>query len=261
MSIDVRRDGVIATITINRPDALNAFSTDQIQEMIEQLESVAADDAIRAVIITGAGDKAFVAGADIQEMSGKTRDEALEFARQGHRMCNTIESMPKPVIAAINGFALGGGCEIALACDVRVASENAMMGQPEVLLGIPPGWGGTQRLPRIVGMGYAKELIFSGRRIGAEEAHRMGLVNSVCSRDALLEEARAMALSFLKNAPGAVALSKQLINQTVESPISHGKHAEMTRFADAFNGAEQKEGMKAFLERRKPSYSYSESDA
>ncbi len=260
MSIEVQKEDALAIVTINRPDALNAFTTELILEMTDKMKEIAADDSVRVVIITGAGEKAFVAGADIQEMSEKDHDGAVAFSRRGHKMCDAIEAMPQPVIAAINGFALGGGCEIAMACDVRLAAEQAKLGQPEVSLGIPPAWGGTQRLPRIIGIGRAKEIIFSGRQVSAQEALGIGLVNGVYPADQLMDEAKKLAASFMKNAPGAVAASKKLMNRTMETSISSGNIHESKLFAEAFNGEEQSEGMEAFLERRKPSYSHPATD-
>lgn len=260
MSIDVQKEDAIVIVTINRPEALNAFTTEQILEMTDTVKELAGDDSVRVVIITGAGEKAFVAGADIQEMSEKDHDGAVAFSRRGHKMCDAIEAMPQPVIAAINGFALGGGCEIAMACDVRLAAEKAKLGQPEVSLGIPPAWGGTQRLPRIVGIGRAKEIIFSGRQVEAQEALDIGLVNGVYPADQLMSEAKKLATSFMKNGPGAVAASKKLVNRTMETSISSGNIHESKLFAEAFNGEEQSEGMEAFLERRTPSFSYPATD-
>ncbi len=254
MAIEVTREPGIAIVTVNRPDALNAFNTELILEMTEQIKQLADDDSVRAVIITGAGDRAFIAGADIQEMSEKDHDGAVAFSRRGHKLCDAIESMPQPVIAAINGFALGGGCEIAIACDIRLAADHAKLGQPEVGLGIPPAWGGTQRLPRIVGIGRAKEIVFSGRHVGAAEAKEIGLVNAVHPASDLLDEAKKLARTFLEKGPNALAASKKLINRTMETSMATGNIHESKLFAEAFNGDEQREGMEAFLERRSPSF-------
>jgi enoyl-CoA hydratase len=260
MSIEVRKEDGIAYITINREDALNAFTTEMILELTDRAKEIAEDESVRVAILTGAGEKAFVAGADIQEMSEKDHDGAVAFSRRGHKMCDALEAMPQPVIAVINGFALGGGCEIAMACDVRLAAEHAKLGQPEVALGIPPAWGGTQRMPRIIGIGRAKEIIFSGRRLSAQEALDIGLVNGVYPADQVMDEAIKLARTFMENAPRAVAASKKLMNRTMETSISSGNIHESKLFAAAFDGEEQSEGMEAFLERRKPSYSYSHTD-
>lgn len=260
MSIDVSKEDAIATITINRPDALNAFTTELILEMHERIKELSEDDSIRVVLVTGAGEKAFIAGADIQEMSEKDHDGAVAFSRRGNKLCDAIEAMPQPVIAVINGFALGGGCEIAMACDIRLAAESATLGQPEVGLGIPPAWGGTQRLPRIVGIGRAKEIIFSGRHIGATEAKEIGLVNNVYPADQVMDEAKKLAATFLEKGPEALAASKKLINRTMETSLATGTIHESKLFAAAFNGEEQSEGMEAFLERRKPGFARSSLD-
>jgi enoyl-CoA hydratase len=209
---------------------------------------------VRAIIVTGAGDRAFIAGADIAEMKDKSPSEALAFARLGQAVCSAIEAAPQPVIAAINGYALGGGCEIALACDIRLASETAVLGQPEVALGVPPGWGGTQRLPRVIGPGLARELIYTGRRVGAEEALRIGLVNAVYPPAELLERARALAAEIARNAPVAVRLSKEAIRRGLDVDLAAGLALEAQAFALAFSTADQREGMSAFLEKRSPEF-------
>lgn len=260
MAIEVRKEDAIAYITIDRPDALNAFTTEMILEMHDRVNELSEDDSVRVVIVTGAGDKAFIAGADIQEMSEKDHDGAVAFSRRGNKLCDALEAMPQPVIAVLNGFALGGGCEIAMACDIRLAADSATLGQPEVGLGIPPAWGGTQRLPRIVGIGRAKEIIFSGRHISAQEAKEIGLVNAIYPADQLMDEAKKLAGTFLEKAPGALSSSKKLINRTMETSLATGTIHESKLFALAFNGEEQSEGMEAFLERRKPSFAKSSLD-
>jgi enoyl-CoA hydratase len=259
MAFEIHKEDGIATITINRPDALNAFSTEMILEFTDLVKEIGSDKDVRVVIITGSG-KAFVAGADIQEMSEKDHDGAVAFSRRGNKMCDAIEQMPQPVIAVVNGFALGGGCEIALACDIRLAVDKAKFGQPEVGLGIPPGWGGTQRLPRIVGIARAKEIIFSGRHVDADEALEIGLVSALYPADEIMDAAKKMAFSFMENGPEAVAASKKLINRTMETSLSSGTIHESKLFAAAFNGEEQSEGMEAFLERRKPGFARSAAD-
>lgn len=254
MPIDVTRDGHVATITINRPDALNAFNSEQLQALLQQVLELGVESEIRAIVLTGAGDRAFSAGADIEEMRTKTPAEALEFSRLGQALCDAIEDLPQPVIAAINGFALGGGSEVALACDIRLASENAQLGQPEVALGILPGWGATQRLPRVVGLGLAKDLILTGRRIGAEEALRIGLVSSVYPREQLLAEARKRAEQIAANGPVAVKFAKDALNQALDVNLEAGLSYEASVFAVCFSTTDQHEGMTAFLERRKATF-------
>src|SRR3954470_22431597 len=203
MAIDVEvRDGV-AIVTMNRPEALNAFSPEQLDWLSGALHEVGLNRAVRAVVLTGAGDRAFAAGADIRAMAGMNAAERLEFARKGRAVASARERLPQPVIAAVNGYAFGGGCELAIACDIRLASENARFAQPEVGLGIPPGWGGSQRLPRLVGPGYAAEMILTGRQVAADEALRIGLVNAVHPLPRLLPEAMALAAQIGKNGPQA----------------------------------------------------------
>lgn len=254
MSIDVTRDGAVATVTVNAPERLNALSSDMLEGLAAAFREIGSDDAVRAVIFTGAGDRAFIAGANIKEMATKSRDEALEFGRLGHAVASAIESLPQPVIAAVNGFALGGGCELALACDIRHCSENAVFAQPEVQLGIPPGWGGTQRLARIVGPGYAAEMIYTGKRIDAQEALRIGLVNAVHPASDLMDEVRSLATSIAQAGPQAVRASKRLIGLARGSNAAGALAEEARTFADMFEGDEQREGMAAFVEKRKPAF-------
>lgn len=254
MAVDVERSGQIATITLNRPEVLNAFNTEQMEALRDRVAELRADESIRVIIVTGAGDRAFAAGADIAEMRDKSPSEALAFARLGQGVCSALETAPQPVIAAVNGFALGGGCEIALACDIRLASENAVLGQPEVGLGIPPGWGGTQRLTRLVGQGLAKELILSGRHVKAEEAARIGLVNAVYPREELMDKARELAEQIAANAPVAVRFAKEAINRAPDVDLETGLAFEAQAFALCFDTADQREGMGAFLERRKAEF-------
>lgn len=253
MAVDLERDGVIATITINRPAALNAFDAAQLDALLARVAEVSADATIRAVIVTGAGERAFIAGADIKAMQALTPLEARAFATLGHRVCAAIERAPQPTIAAINGFALGGGCEVALACDIRLAAMGASLGQPEVGLGILPGWGGTQRLPRLVGAGLAKEIIFTGRRVGAEEALRIGLVNAVYLADELLPQARALAAQIAANSPLAIRHAKEAIGHAF-GETAGGFEQEAQLFALLFGSADQREGMAAFVERRKAQF-------
>lgn len=255
MSIDVSRAGAVVTVTVNAPDQLNILGNDQLLELTAAFEKIAADRTLGAVILTGAGQRAFIAGANIKEMATKTREEALEFARLGHALTTRIETLPQPVIAAVSGFALGGGCEVALACDIRHCAENAVFAQPEVKLGALPGWGGTQRLPRVVGPGYAAEMIYSGRRIDATEALRVGLVNAVHPQGELLPNVEALAREIASAGPDAVRSSKRLIALTRSSAAQAGLSEEARSFAELFDGDQQKEGMAAFLEKRQPSFS------
>ena len=253
MSIDIERADAVALITMNRPEALNAFNTAQLAELLAAVRQVGSEEAIRAIVITGAGDRAFAAGADIKELEAKTPLEAKAFAELGHAVCAALERAPQPTIAAINGFALGGGCEIALACDIRLAAERAVLGQPEVALGIFPGWGGTQRLPRLIGSGLAKELIFTGRRVNAAEALRIGLVNAVHPAQELLVKARELALQIAAQGPLAVRHAKIAMNHAF-GETTGGFEQEQQLFALLFGTADQREGMGAFTARRKPNF-------
>jgi len=254
MPIDVERSGHVATITLNRPDVLNAFNTEHLETLLHEIDALSANREIRVVVLTGAGERAFAAGADIAEMREKSPSEALAFARLGQSICSAIEAAPQPYIAAVNGYALGGGCEISLACDIRVASENAALGQPEVSLGIPPGWGGTQRLTRLIGPGMARELIYTGRRVKADEAARIGLVNAVYPLSELMEKAHEMAATIAANAPVAISFSKNAILQSFDVQLDAGLAYEASVFALSFDTNDQKEGMSAFLERRKADF-------
>jgi enoyl-CoA hydratase len=252
MTVDLARDGSVATITLNRPDALNAFNSAQLNEFVTRLAEVREDRTVRAVILTGAGDRAFAAGADIKEMVDLDRAGGLSFGRLGHAITRGVETLPQPVIAAVNGFALGGGCELALAADFRICSENAVFAQPEVGLGIPPGWGGSQRLVRAIGPGMAAELILTGRRVKAEEALRIGLVNAVYPGAELLDQARALATNIAANSPLAVRASKRLMQLAFNGQMVSGLDTELQLFADAFATVDQKRGMRAFVDKRSP---------
>jgi enoyl-CoA hydratase len=252
MAVDVEIEQSVATIQLNRPEALNAFNTDQLNALLDALRGLRENKSVRVLIITGAGDRAFAAGADIKTMSGMSKAEGLAFAQLGHSVAYAIESLPVPVIAAVNGFALGGGCELALACDIRLASENAVFGQPEVTIGVPPGWGGSQRLPRLIGPGLAAEMIFTGRRVDAAEAHRIGLVNRVYPKAELLDQAREMAGTIAKNSPLAVAAAKRAIQTAFNGNVGSGLDTEARLFAALFETNDQREGMLAFLEKRSP---------
>lgn len=250
-TILVEYTGHVATITINRPKALNALSTLVLTEMNEALNEVEANQDVYALVITGAGDKSFVAGADIAEMKDKSVEEAATYGEFGNKVFRRIETLRFPVIAAINGFALGGGCELAMSCDIRVASENAVFGQPEVGLGITPGFGGTQRLARLVGAGVAKEMIFGARNIKADRAYAIGLVNSVVPAEDLMASVMKMANGIAKNAPIAVAYAKKAINDGLQTDIDGGIAIEVREFSNCFATEDQTYGMTCFLEKAK----------
>ncbi len=240
----------IALLTIDRPKALNALNSSVLEELDQAIDAVDLQE-VRVLIITGSGEKSFVAGADIGEMSNLTKEEGSAFAKKGNDIFRKIESLPIPVIAAINGFALGGGCELSMACDIRLCSENAVFGQPEAGLGITPGFGGTQRLARIIGIGRAKELIFSTSNIKADEAYRIGLVNHVYPIEELLPQAKKLASRIAGNAPIAVRNCKKAINDGLQTDIDSAIVIEENLFGDCFETHDQKEGMGAFLEKRK----------
>ncbi|MCS6803033.1 MAG: enoyl-CoA hydratase-related protein [Chloroflexota bacterium] len=248
------REGPLAIVTINRPQALNALNEAALEAMAATFAELAADDGCRVIIVTGAGDRAFIAGADIAAMAAMTADDARRFMQLGQRVCNRIESAPQVVIGAINGYALGGGCEVALACDLRIAADRAKLGLPEVTLGIIPAWGGTQRLPRIVGIGLAKQLIYTGQQIDAAEAYRIGLVNQVVSAAELMPAARAAADAILRNGPLAVRAAKDVLETTQDADLPRGLMAELEAEVRLFATADRLEGMTAFLERRPPRY-------
>lgn len=248
--INYEVEGAVAVLTINRPKALNALNSavlDEINEVIDAIDL----DTVRALILTGAGEKSFVAGADIGEMSTLTKAEGEAFGKKGNDVFRKIETLPIPVICAINGFALGGGCEISMACDIRICSENAVFGQPEVGLGITPGFGGTQRLARTVGIGMAKQLIFTGRNIKAPEALRIGLVNAVYPAEELMPAAKKMASIIAGNAPIAVRNCKKAINDGLQVGIDEAIVIEEKLFGDCFETEDQKYGMAFFLDRNK----------
>ena len=243
-------EGQIGIITINRPKALNALNSAVLDELDKTLDAVD-QEAIRCLILTGAGEKSFVAGADIGEMSTLTKAEGEAFGKKGNDVFRKLETFPIPVIAAVNGFALGGGCEISMSCDIRICSENAVFGQPEVGLGITPGFGGTQRLARIVGTGKAKEMIYGARNIKAEEAHRIGLVNNVYPAEELMPAAKKLASTIARNAPIAVRNCKRAINEGIQVDMDQAIVIEEKLFGSCFETCDQKEGMNAFLEKRK----------
>ena len=254
MAIDLAFHNHIAIITINHQDKLNALNGERLQSLSLRLEEASLNPDCRVIVLTGAGDRAFVAGADISAMASMTQAEASVFAELGHAVARSIEQAPQPVIAAINGFALGGGCELALACDIRIAAANAVFAQPEVALGIPPGWGGTQRLPRVIGPGMASDLILTGRRVDAAEALRIGLVNAVFPASELIAKALELAEQIAANSPLAVRTSKRLMAIVQGSGYEAGLAAEAAAFAAEFGSPDQIEGMTAFLEKRKPEF-------
>ena len=247
----IAKEGHVATITINRPKALNALSTAVLTDLNAALDEVAADQDVYALIITGAGEKSFVAGADIAEMKDKSVEEAAEYGKFGNAVFRKIETFRCPVIAAVNGFALGGGCELAMSCDIRVASENAVFGQPEVGLGITPGFGGTQRLARLVGAGIAKEMIYTARNIKADRAAQIGLVSKVVAAEELSATVMKMAQGIAKNAPIAVAYAKKAINNGLQTDIDSGIAIEVEEFSNCFATEDQTYGMTCFLEKVK----------
>ena len=246
--------GEIAIITINRPDKLNALNSGVIHEMQEALRQLHREKETRCVIITGAGEKAFVAGADIGELKDMSPWEAVKFVEDGQHLMNRLEGSRLPVIAAINGFALGGGCELIMATDIRLASKSAVFGMPEVKLGLIPGFGGTQRLPRLVGKGKAMELILSAETIDADEARRIGLVDEVYEPDKLMEEAKKLAETITKRSPAAVALAKRSIMRSFESSLKEGCSFESVQFGVANSTKDKAEGVAAFMEKRKPNF-------
>ena len=242
--------GSYAVITISREKALNALNSQVLDELNETLDAVNLEE-VRCLILTGAGAKSFVAGADIGEMSTLTKAEGEAFGKKGNDVFRKLETFPIPVIAAVNGFALGGGCEISMSCDIRICSDNAVFGQPEVGLGITPGFGGTQRLARLVGPGMAKQMIYTARNIKADEALRIGLVNAVYTQDELMAAAEKMAAGIAKNAPIAVRNCKKAINDGLDADMDEAIVIEEKLFGDCFESYDQTEGMAAFLEKRK----------
>jgi enoyl-CoA hydratase len=250
MLVELETRGAVAVLTLNRPDALNALSPQMFADLDARLDELAADPEVRAVVLTGAGEKAFCAGADIKHMATASPADAREWASYGQRVLDRLEAFPKPVIAAVNGYALGGGCELALACDVRMASENARFGQLEVNLGIIPAWGGTQRLGRLTSPGFAKDLILSGRMAGADEARANGLATHVHPLADLVDKAVELAETIASRAPAAVAAAKELCNMALDGDIGHGMARERDAFALLFSTDDQREGMAAFVEKR-----------
>ena len=248
--IKYEEEGMVALLTINRPKALNALNSQVLEELDKTLDAIDLNK-IRALIITGAGEKSFVAGADIGEMSSLTKKEGEAFGKKGNDVFRKLETFPIPVIAAVNGFALGGGCEISMSCDIRICSDNAIFGQPEVGLGITPGFGGTQRLARLVGQGMAKQMIYTARNIKADEALRIGLVNAVYPQSELLNEAKKLAETIARQAPIAVRNSKKAINDGLQVDMDKAIEIEERLFGDCFETEDQRAGMGNFLEKDK----------
>src|ERR1700732_5579890 len=249
-NILVEKKNAIAYVAVNRPKVLNALNMATMEELRTALHDIKSDDDVRVVLFTGSGEKAFIAGADIGELAKHDAVSGKEYTHRGQSVLNLIENLGKPVIACINGFALGGGCEIAMACPMRLAAENAKLGQPEVKLGIIPGYGGTQRLPRLVGKGLAMQMVLAGEMITAEEAHRIGLVNEVTAPGELIPRADAIAAKIIANAPLAVQYAMEAVNKGMEMTLSEGLYLEAVLFAVACATEDKKEGTAAFLEKR-----------
>jgi enoyl-CoA hydratase len=250
----VSRDAGIALVTIDRPQVLNALSIRTLDELRGAFLELKEDTAVRAIVLTGAGEKAFVAGADISELATLSAAAMKDHALRGQHVFDLIENLGKPVIAAINGFALGGGCELAMACTLRIAADTARLGQPEINLGLLPGFAGTQRLPRLVGKGVALELLLTGRHVTADEALRIGLVNRVVAAAALLTEARAIATELATKAPVAVQYILDAVNRGIETSFDQGQFLEATLFGLIASTSDMREGTRAFLEKRKPTF-------
>jgi enoyl-CoA hydratase len=257
MSVDnllLDREGAVAIVTINRPTVLNALNTPTTDELTRVMLELKSDAAVRVVIITGAGEKSFIAGADINELAVLTPARGKEHAQRGQRVFDLIENLGKPVIAAVNGFALGGGCELALACTLRIAADTARFGQPEINLGIIPGYGGSQRLPRLVGKGVALDLILTGRQVKADEALQIGLVNRVVPAARLMAEAKALAAELVSKAPIALQYIIEVVNRGIDMPLDQGLFLEATLFGLVASTSDMREGTRAFLEKRKAQF-------
>lgn len=253
-TIDFNKEGQIAVITLNRPKSMNSINNEFIDELEQILNEIAGDDEIGAVIMTGT-EKVFAAGADIKEISSiATPVDAHSFVGRVRSVFNKIENLEKPVIAAVSGLALGGGCELSLACDIRIAAENAMFGQPEIKIGVIPGGGGTQRLTRLIGLGRAKEMLYTGDPIDAQEAYRVGLVNKVVPVELLMDEAKKIAGKFIKQPGFALRITKMVVNEGINMDLQSALAHEARCFELLFSTEDQKEGMKAFVEKRKPAF-------
>ena len=254
LNLLVERDGGVAIVTVNRPKVLNALNSQTLDELRRAILELKRDDSVRAVILTGAGEKSFVAGADINELATQTPVSGREHAMSGQHIFDLIEHMGKPVIAAINGFALGGGCELAMACSIRIAADTARLGQPEINLGLIPGYAGTQRLARIVGRGRALELLLTGDQVSAQEAHRLGLVNRVVAAADLMPEAKKLAATLAAKAPVAVRYILEAVHKGIEMPFPQAQVFEATLFGLVASTEDMREGTKAFLEKRKAEF-------
>ncbi len=253
--VDVDEENGVAVLTINRADKLNALNGALLEELGSALDAIASDSRVRALVVTGAGMKAFVAGADIGEIAAiQTREDGAEFSRFGQGIFSKIEQLTTPVVMAINGYALGGGCELALCGDIRIASDNAQLGQPEINLGVIPGYGGTQRLARLIGRDRAKYLIFTGERVSADEAYRLGLVDRVVPAADLMDEALKLARSLATKAPRALAFAKMAINEGMEMPLDHALDHEAELFGQVADTDDRREGTAAFLGKRQPKW-------
>ena len=253
-NITLETSGNIGILTVNRPKVLNALSIDTVIELGNAIKEVKENEEIKALIITGAGEKAFVAGADISELQPLNSEEAEEYALRGQLVFSMIEGLAIPVIAAVNGFALGGGCELAMACHIRIASEKAKFGQPEVKLGVIPGYGGTQRLPRIVGKGIGMQLCLTGEIINAQRAYEIGLVNKLSAPEKLMDDAKAMAEEIISGGPCALALVIQAVNEGLETTLENGLQIEAELFGSCASTEDWKEGTQAFVEKRKADF-------
>ena len=249
--ITTSKDEGVCIVKINRPTKLNAMNIDVAREIISTFQQLDKDDSVKVIVLTGEGDKAFSAGADIEYMSKISADESEVYAKLGQEVTGTIENVSKPTIAAVNGFALGGGCEVAMSCDIRIASDNARMGQPEVTIGIPPGWGGTQRLMRIVGIAKAKELVYTGKMIKADEAKEIGLVNNVVPLESLMDEVMSMAKTIASNATLAVRMSKTAINKGRNADLDTGLGVELLAWRNCFSDPDREKRMTDFVNKSK----------
>ena len=249
--ITTSKDEGVCIVKINRPTKLNAMNIDVAREIISTFQQLDKDDSVKVIVLTGEGDKAFSAGADIEYMSKISADESEVYAKLGQEVTGTIENVSKPTIAAVNGFALGGGCEVAMSCDIRIASDNARMGQPEVTIGIPPGWGGTQRLMRIVGIAKAKELVYTGKMIKADEAKEIGLVNNVVPLESLMDEVMSMAKTIASNATLAVRMSKTAINKGRNADLDTGLGVELLAWRNCFSDPDREQRMVDFVNKSK----------
>ena len=249
--ITTSKDESVCIVKINRPTKLNAMNIDVAKEIISTFQQLDKDDSVKVIVLTGEGDKAFSAGADIEYMSKISADESEVYAKLGQEVTATVENVTKPTIAAVNGFALGGGCEVAMSCDIRIASDNARMGQPEVTIGIPPGWGGTQRLMRIVGVAKAKELVYTGKMIKAAEAKEIGLVNNVVPLESLMDEVMSMAKTIASNATLAVRMSKTAINKGRNADLDTGLGVELLAWRNCFSDPDREKRMTDFVNKSK----------